>query len=195
MKRLSLAILLFIQAYSFAAQSEQVFQQMNESLYLAGENHKQDQIRAEFSKDLEIFVTKGGKVLALEMVESKYQYLLNEYLDDAPESEVELYKYLKRRWGYNTSSYMDMIKKAKSLGLDLLAVDLPKEFWPKEVMLYPVPPDMSLVRAAREAHMAKVLCKEFRKTVLIIGSFHILERFLPSALKKECFKMSYSFRL
>jgi uncharacterized iron-regulated protein len=191
----SLAFLCLFSVNSFAANSLTVFNKIESNLYLAGETHTHDQTRAQFSEDLSIFVSKGGKVLALEMVETNEQELLNSYNKFEEDSDDKLYNYLKQRWGYNTDSYMAMIEQARDLGLDLLAVDLPVELKPQEVQLYPVPPDVSLVRAAREAHMAKVLCKEFRKTVLIIGSFHVLDRFLPKALRNECFKPSYSFKL
>ncbi|OIQ16066.1 MAG: hypothetical protein BM556_15510 [Bacteriovorax sp. MedPE-SWde] len=180
---------------TLAANSKKVFSEVHSNLYLAGETHIHDDIRAEFSEDLQIFEANGGEVLALEMVETNEQQTLNNYLDRRERSEEILYEYLKERWGYNTNSYMEMISKARELGLDLLAVDLPVELKPEEVTVYPVIPDISLVRAAREAHMAKVLCKEDRKTTLIIGSFHILKRFLPAAIKLECFKPSYSFKL
>lgn len=195
MKNLFLALLLLSHFQTLAANSASVFENIDHQLILAGETHTHDQLRAEFSEDLEIFANNGGEVLALEMVETIYQDLLERYLEDKKNSEQDLYDYLKYRWGYNTDSYMKMITRAKELGLDLLAVDLPKAQRPQEVLIFPVPPDVSLVRAAREAHMAKVLCQEERKTVLIIGSFHILERFLPAALKKECFKKSYQFKL
>lgn len=191
----SLSLALIISTNIFAANSLTVFNQVESQLYLAGETHTHDAKRSEFTEDLKVFIAKGGKVLALEMVETNEQELLNSYSDYEEGSDNRLYNYLRDRWGYNTDSYMDMISEARDLGLDLLAVDLPVELKPDEVQLYPVPPDISLVRAAREAHMAKVLCKEFRKTVLIIGSFHILDRFLPKALKKQCFKPSYSFKI
>lgn len=190
-----IAFLTLFSVNSFAANSLKVFNKVESNLYLAGETHTHDQTRAQFSEDLSVFVSKGGKVLALEMVETNEQNLLNSYSKFEEESEEQLYNYLKERWGYNTDSYMAMIEQAREIGLDLLAVDLPVELKPQEIQLYPVPPDVSLVRAAREAHMAKILCKEYRKTVLIIGSFHVLDRFLPKALREECFKPSYSFKL
>ena len=105
------------------------------------------------------FLNTGGEVLALEMIESNQQELLDNYLISKNHSTKELADYLAKRWGYNTTSYMSLIEHAKKLGLDLMAVDLPVELRPSEIAIFPVPPSISLVRAARESHMAKILCK------------------------------------
>jgi uncharacterized iron-regulated protein len=188
-------ISLFLVINAYAANSNTVFNTVSSNLYLAGETHIYDDVRSEFTEDLVIFKKSGGVTLALEMIESDKQHLLENYLLEKEESELKLFHYLDVRWGYNTESYMDMIEKARELNLKLLAVDLPKPLWPRETGLMPVPPDTSLIRAAREAHMAKVLCGNYNKTVLLIGSFHTLDHFLPKALREECFKPSYSFKL
>lgn len=162
---------------------------------MAGEYHNDDVGRAEFSKSLSLFQEAQGEVLALEMVETNNQKILDNYSSFSIDSDKKLYDYLVRRWGYNTDSYMQMISKARSLNLELLAVDLPDHLRPPEVMLSPVPPGPSLVRMARELHMAGVLCNNHKKTVLLIGATHIREEFLPSDLKKHCSLSPYTYRL
>jgi uncharacterized iron-regulated protein len=180
---------------SFSANSKQAFTTVRKQLYLAGESHLDDDIRREFTNDLELFQALGGEVLALEMVETNHQKELDDYSENLPESTENLWAYLDRRWQYNTDSYMAMIERARELGLSLLAIDLPKAQRPKEVALLPVPPDSSLVRAAREAHMAEILCANKKKAVLLIGAIHIQDRFLPEALFRECYSFPYSFKL
>jgi len=180
--------LILSSSFSFANKiPSPLFESNDNIITLVGENHLQDSNRSEFARELELFESLGGEVLSLEMVESSKQVLLDNYLLRLDNSELKLYDYLKKRWGYNTESYMSLIEEARKVGLILTAIDLPKNLWPKEVRLYPVPPSVSLVRAAREKHMSKVLCDlGEKKSVTIIGSFHTHKEFLPSAISKEC---------
>lgn len=170
-----------------ASELTSYFKQTDAQLTLMGESHIDDSSRAELSKALIHFKNNGGEVLALEMIESSKQYLLDNFEESFDGSTTELANYLDIRWQYNTSSYMLLIEEARKVGLRLQSIDLSRKLWPAETTVYPVIPDISKVRIAREAHMAKVLCetKEL-KTIVIIGKFHTLDRFLPKGLKEEC---------
>ncbi|WP_417334800.1 ChaN family lipoprotein [Halobacteriovorax marinus] len=196
MKRYFLAIIMLISFSSIAKDLSSFYLESRTRILLAGERHTNDQARDIFSESLEDFKRRGGDTLGLEMVESHKQFLLDNFLQKRENSEYELYEYLRVRWQYNTESYMKLITRARSLDLKLLAIDLDKRKRPAETALYPVPPEISKVRAAREAHMAKVLCQaEFQKIVIIIGSFRALDKFLPTALRKECYAESESINL
>ncbi|OUR96942.1 hypothetical protein A9Q84_11440 [Halobacteriovorax marinus] len=155
-----------------------------------------DESRETLADTLVIYKVNGGVNLALEMIESNHQYLLDNFSKELAGSTADLIEYLDIRWGYNTSSYMYLIEQARTLKLKLLAIDLSKNLWPAETTIFPVLPDISKVRAAREAHMAKILCvQKDIKTLVLVGSFHSKKRFLPKALRAECELESESFSL
>lgn len=194
MKKILLLILLFSTFTTRAGTLVDFYYESNERILFAGENHTFDKARGIFKDSLLDFRNSGGDTLGLEMIESHKQYLLDNFLKDKDNSRQDLAHYLTVRWQYNTASYMEMITKAKELGLSLLAIDLNKERWPKETGLFPVIPDISKVRIAREAHMSKILCSHhFNKIIVIIGAFHAKERFLPKGLLDECYASSKSY--
>ncbi|WP_127716178.1 ChaN family lipoprotein [Halobacteriovorax sp. HLS] len=179
-----------------AATLEEVYTSTKESLILIGESHKDDVSRQKVRESLSAFKEAGGEILALEMIESHKQYLLDNFEANLDGSQSMLSEYLTKRWQYNTESYMQLISEARRLDLRLIAIDLDKTQWPRETTVYPVIPDISKVRAAREAHMSEVLC-EYKevKTIVLIGSFHTYKRFLPSALESSCAMESASIIL
>ena len=192
-----LIITLLLLPFGLQAKSLDLFYSTStERILFAGESHKDDRARDLFKDSLLSFKSSGGDTLGLEMVESYKQFLLDDYLAYREGSSEALSEYLRVRWQYNTSSYMELISKARDLGLELLAIDLDRRLNPRETELFPVPPDTSKVRIAREAHMAKVLCEfRFKKIIILIGSFHSKKRFLPKGLKSECYAESATFFL
>ena len=192
----SITFLLIISLSSQANELSNYFKKTTAQLTLIGESHLDDTSRSQLAKSLIHFKNNGGEVLAFEMIESSEQYLLDNYEENFEGSTTELANYLDVRWRYNTRSYMVLFDEARKAGLRLLSIDLSKKLWPAETTIYPVIPDISNVRIAREAHMAKVLCetKEL-KTIVIIGKFHTLDRFLPKGLKEECNLESKSITL
>ena len=199
LKTIAALLCLSIFLYSdkaIASNFTEIYAQNTARFLLIGESHLDDDSRSKFSDSLHIFKNHGGEILALEMIESHKQYLLDNYSEGFEGSEKELYDYLEERWQYNTHSYLKLIREAKISGLRIIAIDLDNTTWPAETTVFPVIPDISKVRAAREAHMAKILCdhKEF-KTAVIIGRFHTVKRFLPKQLVRECGEESISLDL
>jgi uncharacterized iron-regulated protein len=193
---LSITLFILISSATLANELLDYYKSSKSILTLIGESHLDDKSRKELSNSLIHFKNNGGEVLGLEMVESSKQFLLDNYEENFDGSTTELANYLEKRWQYNTSSYMELIESARSAGLRLLSIDLDREKWPEETTIFPVIPDISKVRIAREAHMAKVLCENKElKTIVIIGRFHTLERFLPKQLKTECELKSKSITL
>ena len=188
MTKIFKALFLFILlATTQAASLEEVYLNTKENTILIGESHKDDHSREKVSNSLAFFKKSGGEILALEMIESHKQYLLDNFEANLDGSLSELSEYLTKRWKYNTKSYMQLISEARRLDLRMIAIDLEKAKWPNETTVFPVIPDISKVRAAREAHMSSVLC-EYKevKTIVLIGSFHTYKRFLPAALALKC---------
>lgn len=187
MKLIIITLSIVFSFSGLAAQIEAFYLQSSHQILFTGENHKDDISRDKLTASLSFFKATGGDTLALEMIESHKQYLLDNFLDFKDNSRLELSSYLTQRWQYNTTSYMKLITRARELGIRLLAIDLDKRVWPSETALFPVPPDSSKVRAAREEHMAKVLCAAtYQRVVILIGSFHAKKRFLPSKIVDEC---------
>jgi len=195
-KALTIILILLSSSLACANSLENLLESSSSKLTLFGESHIDDDSRDLLADSLVIYKVNGGINLALEMIESNHQYLLDNYSNDLEGSTEALEEYLDVRWQYNTSSYMYLIGQARDLKLNLLAIDLSKKLWPVETTVFPVIPDVSKVRAAREAHMAKVLCdQKFIKTIVLIGSFHTFKRFLPKALVEECSVISESYHL
>lgn len=193
MRNLFITIFFLISLTTGANEFMRFYQESQHGVLLAGERHINDSARDKFKESLEDFKASGGDSLGLEMIESHKQHLLNRFMSFEEGSEIDLFNYLEYRWQYNSSNYMELFSKARSLGLKLLAIDLDKRLWPRETGLFPVAPDVSKVRAAREEHMAKLLCEaQYSKIIIIIGSFHAKKRFLPKALMEECYLGSAS---
>lgn len=196
MKSFLAVLTIFISFSCFGASLEAFFLSSQQRILFTGENHKDDINREKLTVSLSSFRASGGDTLGLEMIESHKQHLLDSYLSFAENSEEELSHYLTLRWQYNTRSYMKLISTARELGLGLLAIDLNRQLWPQETALFPVPPEISKIRAAREEHMAKILCRaNYQKIIVIIGSFHSKKRFLPEQLIEECSLRSATFNL
>ncbi len=194
MKKYIMTLILILCSGANAKDLSSFYLDSTSRILFAGESHINDRARDIFSDSLQSFKDSGGDTLGLEMVESHKQYLLDNFLEERENSEFELYEYLRVRWQYNTKNYMKLITRAKSLELKLLAIDLDKRKWPAETALYPVPPDISKIRVARETHMAKLLCRaDFQRIIVIIGSFHSLKEYLPSGLRNECYADSATF--
>lgn len=195
-KRFTIIFILLFSVLSHANNLESLLENTSSRLTLFGESHKDDDSRDQLADSLVIYKVNGGINLALEMIESTHQYLLDNYTNETAGSTEALEEYLDIRWQYNTASYMYLISQARDLKLNLLAIDLSKKLWPAETTIFPVIPDISKVRAAREAHMAKVLCKQkLVRTIVLIGKFHTLKRFLPKAIVEECQVVSESIHL
>ncbi|GEM_PF-5412898 len=195
--RIFLITLSIILSFSSLAVSLEAFYfQSPHRILFTGESHRDDTNRAKLAASLSVFKAMGGDTLGLEMIESHKQYLLDNYLNYIENSDLELSTYLTKRWQYNTKSYMRLISTARELELNLLAIDLDKSKWPKETEVFPVPPDISKVREAREEHMAKILCdSNYQRIVVLIGSFHSLKKFLPTQIENECSLNSSTFKL
>lgn len=194
MKILILIFLNFTTLTSSANTLTSFYVENTERILFAGEKHTLDTARNIFKESLIEFRQSGGDSLGLEMIESQMQYLLDDFLSRRDHSIERLSQYLTVRWKYNTVNYMDLLIEARDLGLKLKAIDLDKTKWPSETALFPVNPLISKVRAAREAHMAKVLCNyDFKRIIVLIGSIHAKKNFLPEGLLNECKGSSASF--
>ncbi len=194
MKTAILTVLIFTTFTTSANTLSSFYTASTERILFAGEKHSDDRARDIFKESLFEFRNSGGDTLGLEMIEGQKQYLLDDFLLHKDHSLENLSDYLSVRWKYNTASYIELLSEARELGLRLMALDLDKAKWPTETALFPVHPKISKVGVAREAHMAKVLCMyDFKRIIILIGSFHARNEYLPAGLKNECQENSASF--
>lgn len=155
-----------------AEDTQQVFWPNDLQLLIFGERHTEVESRSFLIERLKLMAREGVDTLALEMFNSNAQELLDDYLKDLVElSEVKVT--LKEHWNYPSKSYIELIEKAKSLGLHILALDD-----------RPSVNGLSFSKAlkTRDRHMAKKLIEHFKnrpnsKVVALTGRLHAYRTF------------------
>jgi hypothetical protein len=110
--------------------------------------------------------------LALEMFNSSSQKDIDSYLNNEI-TDLELERILRSQWNYKSTYYMQLIKRAKDLGLGILAID--KRSIGKGKTL-------SEALRLRDLEWVKTLKKHFilnknMKVVLLSGKLHAFEKF------------------
>lgn len=99
-----------------------------------GEHHTKPAEEKEFLENMDGFKTQGATHIGLEMFQSDIQPLLDMYMAESGRvslTSLKLKMYLNKYWGEYGSEgvdgYMKIVEKAKSLGLKIVAFDMPME--------------------------------------------------------------------
>ena len=98
-------------------------------VFALGETHNMIGSRIEAVIALDEFYKLGFTHLGIEMLDTSMQKILDKYCVDGTGRE-EIYSHLDRNFRWIVSSadeYMQIIDKAKSLGMKIIALDLPSE--------------------------------------------------------------------
>jgi uncharacterized iron-regulated protein len=183
---LFLFFILFSPKYSFAYSS----------ILIIGESHVDDVSRHQLEKELKDYAQKGFRYLGLEMVKDNRQNILDQFNFSLTGSESAVFELLEKEWGYNSYSYLDLMKEANRQGIKLIALDLPKENLPRETGPFPVLPEFSAQMDSRNQRMAKNISSFIEanpgaKILVLVGSFHARDYGIPKYLSR----MGYLFEV
>ena len=159
------------------------------SVLIHPESHIDLAKRKEFTLALVKYKEAGYRYLGMEMFKDNRQNELDLYMDSPSEHLSQMRHILDTEWEYNTDSYMEVIDQAIRLGFKIIALDMPKNQVPKEVLPFPVMPEVSNDMNARNArmgfHIAEIIKKdEDAKIVVLVGSYHAKSYGIPKVLNE-----------